>query len=75
MEIKISHEQYDLAISQFSRLAENYTHEAANLMRLAPEYDEQAVRDTASEWLQTAADLDELVSSLLAQCEGRDDHA
>lgn len=75
MEIKISQEQYDLLLSQFSRLAENYKHEAANLMRLAPEYDEQAVKDTAFEWLQTAGDLDELVSSLLAQAEGSDDHA
>ena len=75
MKIEISQEQYDLLLSQLSRLAENYKQAAAELMRLAPEYDEQAVKDTAFEWLQTAGDLDELVSSLLAQAEGSDDHA
>lgn len=75
MKIEISQEQYDLLLSQNSRLAEQYKRDAANLMRLAPEYDEQAVKDTAFEWLQTAEDLDELVSSLLAQAEGSDDHA
>lgn len=75
MKIEISQEQYDLLLSQLSRLAEDNKRDAAKLMRLAPEYDEQAVKDTAFEWLQTAGDLDELVSSLLAQAEGSDGHA